>query len=111
LKCLIGAVKHSIHETNFQVIQGTLALFQEAIKINGEGQLTTKAGELQNDLDAIGTEIIKKLTDNNPKIKTATEQAFALMVNSNLFGVEHCCGLLCRSKVKLSGKQLTARLV
>jgi hypothetical protein len=51
------------------------------------------------------------MTDNNPKIKAAADQAFALMVSSLLYGVEVCSMLLTKNKAKLSSKQLTARLL
>jgi hypothetical protein len=47
------------------------------LKINAESQAITKPGDLQNDIDDIGREVIKKMTDNNPKIKTEAGQAFA----------------------------------
>jgi hypothetical protein len=57
------------------------------LKNNAESQSITKPGEMQNDLDDIGREVIKKMTDNNQKIKMAADQAFALMVSSLLYGV------------------------
>lgn len=53
---------------------------------------------------------MKKLTDNNPKIKTAAEQTFAIMTTSLLYGVEQCSVALTKSKGKLSSKQMTIRL-
>ncbi len=37
---------------------------------------------------------MRKMTDNNPKIKAAADQAFALMISSLLYGVEACSILL-----------------
>jgi len=71
----------------------------------------TKPGDMQNDLDDIGREVIKKMTDNNPKIKAAADQAFALMVSSLLYGVEACSISLTKNKAKLSSKQLATRLM
>lgn len=42
------------------------------LKMNNESQALTKPGEHANDLDEIGKEIVKKLSDNNIKIKTAS---------------------------------------
>lgn len=50
------------------------------------------------------------MTDNNPKIKTAADQTFALMVSSLLYGVEGCSMALTKNKAKLSSKQLSTRL-
>ena len=50
------------------------------------------------------------MTDNNPKITSATEQAFAQMISSLLYGVEACCSSLTKGKAKLSSKQLSTRL-
>ena len=50
------------------------------------------------------------MTDNNPKIKSAAEQAFAQMISSLLYGVEACCSSLTKSKAKLSSKQVSTRL-
>jgi hypothetical protein len=80
------------------------------LKINSSAQLIGKPGDLQNDLDEIGKEVIRRLTDNNPKIKIAAESAFAQMIASSLYGVEACSLGLARSKAKLSSKQLTTRL-
>lgn len=81
------------------------------LRTNTESQSLTKPGDLQNDLDEIGREVIKKMTDNNPKIKTAADQAFALMVSSLLYGVESCSIALTKNKAKLSSKQLATRLL
>jgi hypothetical protein len=80
------------------------------LRTNSESQSLTKPGDLQNDLDDIAREVIKKMTDNNPKIKTAAEQAFAMMVSSLLYGVETCSLSLTKNKAKLSSKQLATRL-
>ena len=87
VKCLVSVVKLSIKQTNFHVSLVCLGVLQEMLKINAESQSVTKPGDLQNDLDEIGREVIKKMTDNNPKIKTAADQTFALMVSSLLYGV------------------------
>ena len=50
------------------------------------------------------------MTDNNAKIKTASEQAFAQMTSSLLYGVEACSFLLAKYKGKLSGRQISTRL-
>jgi len=70
LKCLINVVKFSGKQTNFQVSQLSLAILVELLKINTGSQLISKPGDLMNDLDEIGKEVIRRLTDNNPKIKT-----------------------------------------
>lgn len=87
VKCLVSVAKLSIKQTNFQVSLVCLGVLQEMLKINAESQSVTKPGDLQNDLDEIGREVIKKMTDNNPKIKAAADQTFALMVSSLLYGV------------------------
>lgn len=110
VKCLVSVVKLSIKQTNFQVSLVCLGVLQEMLKINAESQSVTKPGDLQNDLDEIGREVIKKMTDNNPKIKTAADQTFALMVSSLLYGVEGCAMALTKNKAKLSSKQLSTRL-
>jgi hypothetical protein len=110
IKCLSNVVKFSIKQTNFQVSVVCLSVLQEMLKINAESQAITKPGDLQNDLDDIGREVIKKMTDNNPKIKTAADQAFANMINSLLYGVETCSSALTKNKAKLSSKQLATRL-
>jgi len=63
-------VKFSGKQTNFQVSQLSLAILVELLKINTGSQLISKPGDLMNDLDEIGKEVIRRLTDNNPKIKT-----------------------------------------
>ncbi len=80
------------------------------LRTNSESQSLTKPGDLQNDLDDIGREVIKKMTDNNPKVKAAADQAFAMMVSSLLYGVETCSLALAKNKSKLSSKQLATRL-
>lgn len=81
------------------------------LKTNKESQSITKPGELQNDLDDIGREVIRKMTDNNPKIKAAADQAFALMISSLLYGVEACSTSLTKNKAKLSSKQIATRMI
>lgn len=88
----------------------SLNILKEMLRTNTESQSLTKPGDMQNDLDDIGREVIKKMTDNNPKIKAAADQAFALMVSSLLYGVEACSLALTRNKAKLSSKQLATRL-
>ncbi len=51
------------------------------------------------------------MADNNSKIKTAADQAFALMVSSLLYGVESCSTSLTKNKSKLSSKQIATRMI
>ena len=57
-------------------------------------------------------EIIKKISDNNSKIKSGSEQVFQEMIDSSLYGVDICSSGLMKhkSKVKLSTKQEAQRL-
>jgi hypothetical protein len=110
IKCLITIVKYSSKQVNFQVSLQSLKVFLETLKINNDSQALTKPGDQQNDLDEIGKEIVKRLTDNNVKIKTASEQAFAQMNSSLLYGVEGCSHLLAKFKGKLSSRQIATRL-
>ena len=88
-----------------------LGVFQELLKLNQDSQVMSKPGDMQNDLDDISREVLKKLTDNNPKLKAKAEQTFALMTSSMLYGVEHCSMALTKTKGKLSVKQLATRLL
>ena len=83
---------------------------QDIIRMNQDSQIMNKPGDLQNDLEDISREVIKKLTDNNPKLKNNAEQTFALMTGSMLYGVESCSMALTKSKTKLSAKQTVSRL-
>ena len=65
-------VKYSSKQVNFQVTLQSLKVFLETLKINADSQALTKPGDQQNDLDEIGREIVKRLSDNNVKIKTAS---------------------------------------
>lgn len=62
-------VKNSISEPNFQVALATLQLFGDLLKLNAKGNLLNRNNELSNDLDTISKQIIKKMSDNNNKLR------------------------------------------
>lgn len=72
IKCLITLVKYSSKQINFQVTLQSLKVFEYTLKMNNESQALTKPGDQVNDLDDIGREVVKRLSDNNVKIKTAS---------------------------------------
>ncbi len=39
------------------------------LKLNAKGNLLSRTNELSNDLDTISKQIIKKMSDNNNKLK------------------------------------------
>ncbi len=56
-------------------------------------------------------EVIKRMNDNNVKIRGMAEETFRNMCESGLFGVVNCSSaLLRRGKNKLAPKQLTSKL-
>lgn len=69
IKCLIVVVKNSISEVNFQVSLNCLQVLVDLLKLNSKGNLLSRNNELTNDLDTISKEVIRKMADNNNKIK------------------------------------------
>ena len=65
----MSVVKFSVGQVNFQVGIVALGVLQELLKLNQDSQVMSKPGDMQNDLDDISREVLKKLTDNNPKLK------------------------------------------
>lgn len=55
---------------NFKVALQSLNVFNEALKINSTTHKLARNPEMNTDLDKILSEIIKKMSDNNAKIKT-----------------------------------------
>jgi hypothetical protein len=64
----------------------TLQLFGDLLKLNAKGNLLNRNNELSNDLDAISKQIIKKISDNNNKLRQEAEKSFAEMISSSLYG-------------------------
>ena len=113
IKCLLSVVKNSLFETNFQISQISLNILQKTLRINSSTHKLGKTSDLSSDLDKIIHEVVKRLSDNNHKLKSAAEQIFEEMMNSSLYGVEACCSVLMnrgKSKAKLSAKQEVQRL-
>lgn len=112
IKCLLRVVINSISQTNFKVSLQSLNLLSETLKINATTHKLSRNIEMNNDLDKILAEIIKKMSDNNAKIKSTSDSLFQEMVKSSLYGVEVCSSALMKNKplTKLSNKQEVERL-
>ena len=76
IKCLLGVVKNSLFEPNFQIAQLSLNVLQQTLKMNATTHKVGKTAEMANDLDKIIQEIVRRLSDNNAKIKSTSEQIF-----------------------------------
>jgi hypothetical protein len=106
-------VKNSLWETNFQISQLSLSLLQHTIKLNTSTHKIPRTNDMLSDLDKIIQEVVKRLSDNNAKLKSSAEETFNHMIRSSLYGVEVCCNVLMNvkgPKLKLSNKQEVERL-
>ena len=106
----MNIVSSMLSEKVVQICTHSLQLLQEILLSNEKSHHEARLHEFQGDADAILLEVLKRMNDNNIKIRGLSEEIFRKMTKSGLYGVIVCSNVLMRVGGKLSPKQYKSKL-
>jgi hypothetical protein len=107
----MNIISSTLNEKVVQICHHSLILLQELLILNTKIHNESRINEFQGDADIILHEVIKRMNDNNIKIKGLADELFKKMFESGIYGVINCANALMKvGNNKLSPKQYKSKL-
>jgi hypothetical protein len=110
-KAYMNIVSSTISEKVVQICHHSLLLLQELLLVNTKMHNEARIHEYQGDADVILHEIIKRMNDNNIKVKGLADELFRKMCENGIYGIINCSNALMKvGNNKLSPKQYKSKI-